>query len=161
MKTLFGFFLILSFTAFAGNKNPYGYERFYNTYGRTEGVINFRIPKLFLQAFIEQEDQDTKDFMNKIDDISLFITDESRAGLLPELKKHLPESTYHDVMIIRDGASVITIKVRGKEPGIDEFLMVVEEENSFVVLFMSGKFSHDDITELAHSIDMGKAMDMQ
>ena len=133
------------------------YVDFYNTYSHSNDVMNFKIPVLFLSAFLDKDDEELKVLLKKVNDISIFIAGESRHDLYPELYYHLPDIYYHDVMIIKDGAEKVTFKVKETEKGFEELLMIVEDKDELVIMCMEGRFTKADVKEITESINIEAA----
>ncbi len=148
--------VIILFSSTAISCNTDGYPVFYEKYKNENNVVSFRVPTGFIKFFLDKEDQDLKNILEKINDFRLFIADDSSKILLPTLKTYLPTNKYKDVMIINDSGNRVSFKALEKNSSISEIIMLVEEDNSFVVMSIDGNFSYDDMKKLVKSVNTDK-----
>ena len=150
--------IVLSSCATSAPKDDY--PVFYKKYKHNENVVNFGLPTGLIASFLNnKEDKDLKQFLKNVDSFTFFIADDSTKALLPILGDYLPKNLYKDVMIINDNGDKVTFKARESENTISEIIMLVEEENSFVVMYIEGDFTYEQMNELIKSIDKDKVLD--
>lgn len=157
MKRLISIFIITAlFASCAVSGNVDDYSVFYKSYRNSENVVSFELPTSLMSLFLKHEDKELKEFLRNIDDFSFFIADDTSKNLLKELKNYLPEKLYKDIMIINDGGDKISFKVREVNETITEILMLIEENDSFIVMNIEGKFTQEDIKQFINSVDKQK-----
>ncbi|MBN2668549.1 MAG: DUF4252 domain-containing protein [Bacteroidales bacterium] len=147
----------LLLTGCLGAKYTKGYHDFYKKYKGSQEVVSFKLPKTLIWFFLlDEESKEARKALKNVDHINFFIADDSTKTLLKILYNYLPESEYKDAMIIKDGNDIITFKARENDKGITEMLMLIESEDSFVVMNIEGKFTYDDMKTFTQSVDVKK-----
>ena len=153
MKLLIISILMTSFIACANSQEQDDeFVDFYRNYKNTDGVIAFNLPTFLVKAIVDDSDEELEKFVKKTDDIRFFISEKNNNSLYRKLNSHLPQSTYHDLMVIKDGSSTVTFKIREHKNKIQEILMMANGDSSFVAISFTGDFTIDDAKRLAKSI---------
>jgi len=149
--------ILIVFTSNATTNNE-GYSNFYNAYKGSEDIVSFRLPTTLLSFFLyEEEDKEIRQFLNKSKNLKFFISDESKK-LLPILNKYISTNEYQDALVIKNSEDNITFKVHDNGTAISEVIMIIEEENSFVVMSFEGNFTHKDLQKFMNSVDTEKVL---
>jgi len=157
MKKLISIFVItVIFISCANSKNIIDYPDFYKTHKNDVNVTSFRLPICFISGFLKNEDKDLKQLLKNADNLNFFIAENNTTNLLNELNIYLPAKQYKDVMIINDDGNKISFKVREKNNSISEIIMLIEEDNEFVVMSIEGNFTYDEIKTFINSVDTEK-----
>ncbi len=155
MKIIISFLAVVLLSSCAISKGgEASYRNFYKKYKKTEGIVSFKIPMGLARIFVDNDDKEAKEFLKKADDVSFFIAEEKNNILFSELKNYLPIDVYKDIMVIRDGASTITFKVKDTDNTIEEIIMTVQETDSFVVMCVTGDFDLEDAKAFTKSVDI-------
>lgn len=128
------------------------YDQFYNEHKNETGVLSFRIPTDLLKVFVD-EDEDLDGILNKVDQVSFFISDERAVELMKDLRANLSEGTYKDMIEMKDGGSTIRLKAKEAADGLEELIISVEDEDSLFVLCVKGVFSFEDARRFTKSIN--------
>lgn len=140
----------------ATSSNIDDYPVFYKKYKKQENVVNFKLPSGLIRAFLDKEDKEIKHFLKHSKGVRFFIAEEPDEQLYAALKSHLPEDVYKDIMIVKDGGDQVYFKAREEKESITEIIILVEEETSFVVMSIEGKFTFEDMHQLIKSVDVKK-----
>ena len=153
MRILIISVLFTSFVA-CGNsqENNNDFTDFYQNNKNTEGVVAFELPMFLAKMVIDKDEEELEQFVKKTDDIRFFISDKSNTELYRKLENHLSPNIYHDLMIVKDGGSTVTFKIREDKDKIREILMTVVEDSSFVAISFTGKFTIEDAKKMAKSV---------
>lgn len=133
------------------------YDRFYRKYKQEEGVVTFRIPVSLIRLVVDDEDEDLDELFDKVDDVSFFAADDARSELVKGLKQNLPESTYKDMMEIKDGSSTILFKAKEAKDGLEEILMTIEDRESIFVMCITGNFTFEEAKYFIKSVNVDRA----
>lgn len=138
-----------------------GYKKFYRQYRDAPNTISFKIPGGLANFFVDKEDVEVKEFTKNIDDISFFITDNASKEMIIDLNRHLPETDYKEMMIVRDGGDEVIFLAKEEGGVIEEIIMTVVGENELVVMAMFGEFTTDDAKKLIESIKTENAINFR
>lgn len=130
------------------------FTEFYHTYKNADGVVAFELPMFLVKMVIDNDEEELEHFIKKTDDIRFFISEKGNRALFHQFENHLPKDIYHDLMIIKDGSSTVTFKIRERKNRIREILMTVTEDSAFVVISFTGNFTIEDAKKLTKSIKM-------
>jgi len=76
------------------------------------------------------------------------IQSESNDYLAKELNSCLEKGEYNDLMYIRDGSDIVRITARCKNKKIEEIIITVNDNESFVALQLVGNYSMELLKEL-------------
>jgi|GEM_PF-43539 len=75
--------------------------------------------------------------------------------LFNEVYSMVPSNTYDDLMIVKSNGADVRFMIKESSPGvIDELLMLVGEESTFVFMSIVGKIDLKRISKLANSVDI-------
>jgi len=157
-KILISFIALFIVLTCSAKTQVNGYKSFYREYRDAPNTITFKIPGGLASMFMQNEDDDVKEFMKNMDDISFFIADNATDQMLIDLNKYLPEREYKEIMIIRDGGSEVIFLAKENGDVIEEILMTVVDKNDLVVMCIFGEFTKDDAKRIAKSIKTDAAI---
>ncbi len=102
---------------------------------------------------IDDDDQEAKKALSKLNKMRFFICDHDNGFYRKAVQKYLPEGTYHDLMVIKDGKETVAFKMKEPINGrIKEIVLTVSEPNSFIAISFMGNFTVDDAKSFASSI---------
>lgn len=153
MRILIISLLLTSFLACGNSQETNNdFTEFYHAYKNTDGVVAFELPMFLAKMVIDKDEEELNDFVKKTDDIRFFISDKSNVALYRKLENHLLDGVYNDLMIIKEGTSTVTFKIRERKNMIREILMTVKEDSSFVAISFTGNFTIEDAKKMAKSV---------
>jgi hypothetical protein len=135
-------------------------EDVFEQYAGEAGVYIFRIPPGLISIFINaEENPELKQSLRNMKMIKVLIFDQSNAGkldkqdILQAFTEKMEENQFGDLLLASEGEQVIRIKYREDEEGIiQEMMILVSEEESFLGLSMVGEINLDQLTEVARSL---------
>ena len=161
-KSLSILIILIVFSSCATSQKSTGYKDFYRANKNEENVVSFGLPKGVIALFIDKkEDKELKEFFKNTDKLRFFIANDSTKVLYPELQKFLPEETYKDFMIINNGGNKVTFKVREGKNSIEEILMLVEDDSSFVVMSIEGEYTYKELSEFTKTVNVNKVVNAE
>jgi hypothetical protein len=137
-------------------------EDVFEQYAGEAGVYIFRIPPGLIGIFVNaEENPELKQSLRKMEMIKVMIFDQGKAGkldkqeILQGFNEKLEENQFSDLLLATEGKQVIRIKYREDEEGIiQEMMIMVTEEESFLGLSMVGVINLDQLTEIARSLEI-------
>jgi hypothetical protein len=157
MKTLLITLLIqLTICSFAVGQS--GFSRFFDQHKNDQGVENFTISTSIFRFFLDSNEQELKDLLAKLDEISFFIANTSTPSLTNDFEKSLPEKEYKELMIVKNGTSTVRFKAKEKSDRVDEVVMVVTEPNSLVAMCIKCNITFAEAKKLASSINVNQTV---
>jgi hypothetical protein len=150
--------LALFLLLFAGN--CLAQKQLFEKFSKMEGVTSVYISKTMLQMMPDMEIQpgmDLQGFAGRLTGI-LILTSENES-----ITKQMREATagFHDneayeiLMKVKDEESMVNFYIRKKsDQRIAELLMLVDDEDEFVIIQMLGDLTMEDIQKLTKGMDI-------
>jgi hypothetical protein len=125
---------------------------FYNTYRGVDGATNISVGSFLIRiasAFVE--DHQTRTLIRKAKRVRLIAFDDVdvlRQKDLTRLINGVKNETFEELMTVKEDGS--QVRVFGKEEGdwIRNILLLVDEEDEFVMIGIKCKMTYDDITAI-------------
>lgn len=148
--------VLISLTACSKEKRD-GFQLFYKQYHDQTGVISFKLPASLANIFVDNEDEEAKEFLKKADNVTFLIADPRSSGMIDTMNLLMPVKKWPVLMEIKDGSSTVRFMVYQQENYIRQILMTVQDGNELVIMAIKGKFTIDDAKKIAKSIDVNKA----
>ena len=110
---------------------------------------------------VDENDYEAKQALKKLNKIRFFICEKDRGFYAKKVNDYLPENTYHDLMVVKDGSETVVFKMKEIEKNeIKEIVLIVTKPNSFVAISFSGHFTMEDAKEVASSVNRDKIGDI-
>jgi hypothetical protein len=134
------------------------YSQFFDKNKNTHGVESFTISTSLFRFFLDSDEQELKDLLNKLDEVSFFIADSTTPALASELEKTLPEKEYKELMVVKNGASTVRFKAKEKSDKVNEVVMIVTEPNSLVVMCIKCDITFKEAKALASSVNINQTV---
>jgi hypothetical protein len=155
MKTILVTVLLqLALFAFAFGQSSY--SRFFETNRNAVGVESFTISTSLFRFLLDSDEQELKDLLKKLDEVSFFISDNPTPFLISDLSTTLPEKEYKEFMVVKNGTSTVRFKAKEKSDKVDEVIMIVTEPNSLVVMCIKCNITFKEARALASSVNTNK-----
>ena len=152
MKNLIiiAFTCFLSFSAFAQNQ---AIETFYNKYMDMEDITDISLEGWLLNmvATYASETDEKVDLTKKISKLRIMIMDEKnivQKNDKKSLMSGLRSGQFEELFQIRDGKTKIDFMIREEGETITNFIMLVDEVDSFILLSLEGALSLEDLKKL-------------
>lgn len=98
-----------------------------------------------------------KDIVPKIESMKIITTEKKtiKETMYSDFKKIINnEKSYEELMRIKDGKDAITFNVRKEGNDIRELIMLINEEDSFVVIQILGNFTIEDLEKITKDADV-------
>jgi hypothetical protein len=135
-------------------------EDVFEKYEGQEGVYIFRIPPGLIGIFVDGEkNPELKQSLRKMEMIKVMIFDKDERSktdkneILREFNEKLRESQFQDLLLMNEGEQTIRIKYReDEEEIIQEMMILITEEDTFLGLSMVGKIDLNQMTKVAKSM---------
>lgn len=112
----------------------------------------------------DEEAQDLMDAMEKIEAIDIHAINREDDGFkesdLNKFKKEVKKENYDELMIVRDGDTKLDFLIKEKRGKISDLLLLIDEEDEFVIVNISGEIDLNTIAKITDNLDIkgGKHM---
>lgn len=124
------------------------FKQFYRHYKHESGMINFMLPSFILNLAVIGQEEEIQELAQAASGIRVLIQEEYQDGLHKKIDSYLPASSYKTLMYVKDGSEFVNITAKIENNLIREIVMVVIDEESFVAIQLSGRFSYDMLQNL-------------
>ena len=152
MKAIIALFLTASlFTGSVEKKD--GFRKFYRQYKHETGVINFAVPSFIFKIAANGQDEEVKMIAKSTNKVRLMIKEDDGDDLYLQLDKYLTADIYKPLLHVKDGSSYVKIVAKVKDNELNEIIIAVNDEDSFVAIQLKGDYTVDMIAEMAEMID--------
>lgn len=148
--------LALAVNAQSSVINEY-FEMFADDESVTKMTINKKMFSLF--AELDVNDDDYKEFQEAvqgIDGMKLIVSEHASdpSGMYNKALKDINGSGYEELMSIKDAEENITFVVKEKNSEIEELLMLMGGNKSFMLMSIYGKIDLNAISKMAGSMNI-------
>ena len=163
MKNLLLFILIFAFSFPAQSQQIKGVKSFYKKYKKTEGSVNFVFPgflvwlgtgianEMVKEPEIKAGLKLAKRFKTMrllvMEDVSA-VSDDDFNQLVYSVKKN----DFEDMITVREKSAKIHIMAKGKNDKLKSLLVLVKEEDSFVMMNMKTNIRAKDLNKFINEI---------
>jgi len=133
------------------------FNDFYQQNKYKEGVITFEIPSFFFHYLLRRTNVDNEtgnQLLHKIKGIQVYISERATRDEILSFERILDTSLYSELMVMRDGPSLISFKIREGHQGIEEILFSATGEKGLFILSVKGRFSREDVKTLIDQINL-------
>ncbi len=162
MKTLFITIFVFGILSSCNSQSKNDFSDFYNTHEDDIGIITFSLPIGLANAFIADDDAEAKDAFAKVSNMKFFICEKDNGYYEKKIKKYMPEGTYHDLMVVKNGKESVSFKMKEPTKGKKrEVVLIITEPESFVAISFVGNFTLNDAKEMANSIETDELGDIR
>jgi hypothetical protein len=142
--------------------NGYAQKRLFDRFSKMEGVTTVYISKAMLQMMPDmplQPGVDIRGFAGKLDGL-LIMTSENESicrMMRSESSSFAQDRAYEILMKVKDGESNVNFYIRKRSDQlIAELVMLVDGEDEFVFIQMTGNMTMDDIRKLTAGMNRRK-----
>jgi hypothetical protein len=133
----------------------------FDKYSGKEGYTSIYITSYMFEllASIDEEDKDLQSAAQGIQSIKM-LTVNTESGITgieafySEVLAALPNTSYKDLMVVKDGAQEITFKVREKDKKITELVMLVKDAKEPLLMFIEGNIDLKSLAKMSKSVDI-------
>ena len=154
------FFLALMLPGFLGiNAQKNAIDNLFEKYSETEGVTTVYISGKMLNMFsgLNEDNVEAKGVMNKLTSIMILSVDDSllnaKINFYKELGSNMNYKDYEELMVVREGTSVVKFLIKESGTRITELLMVTGG-NSNTLISIRGDIDLKSISSISKSMDI-------
>jgi Domain of unknown function (DUF4252) len=128
-------------------------DRFFNKYKQENAATSFAMgrPGLWLSAAFSG-DKDAAGWLDKISAIRLLALDNQHISGLDDdvavLDRKLERDHFDELLTVRDGKSNVKILAKQDAKFIRNVVLLVNDENDFVLVHLTGRFSYNDLSKI-------------
>jgi hypothetical protein len=133
-------------------------NKIFDKYEDEDNIVIISISKAMFKLIpgnINAGNIDISNIIPKIESMRLMTSSkkEIKEKLNLEIKKLIDsDKNYETLMRIKDGKSNTIFSVRNKDNFISELIMLIDNEESFTVIYITGNFVLEDIQKIAENI---------
>lgn len=132
-------------------------NKLFDKYENEDDITVISISKAMFKMIpgnVNTNDVNIESIMHKIEFMRILTSDKTnlKEMMNSEFKSFIESNkNYEELMRIKNGKAIITFNARKNGDIISELVMLVNEENNFVVIQIAGNFTLDDVQEIAKS----------
>lgn len=132
-------------------------NKLFEKYENEDDITVISISKAMFKMMpdnMNTNDVNIESIMHKIEFMRILTSDKAnlKETMNSEFKSLIDnDKNYEELMRIKNGKAIITFNARKNGDIISELVMLVNEENNFVVIQIAGNFTLDDVQEIAKS----------
>ena len=161
-KTVLVFALLVGFgtSLFAQSESDALFDRYSGQDGFTSVHITKYMFQLFADIDTESEMEEFREMAAQIDRIKILTAendsvDNSRAkSFYNQLNKSIPLNKYEELMVVNDGDEQVHMYIIKNGKNISEFLMLVSEPTSAVMISITGDIDLDKLAALSKTMNI-------
>lgn len=129
------------------------FQHFYNKHRNDPGVECFELSTSLFRLLFKNAEP-AKNVLNNIDRINIFTTESANTAMRRSLYDHLPGRIYKDLASIHQEGARVSFRIRESLDGIEELVMIADEDNSLFVISVQGFLSFEEAEALAGHINI-------
>ena len=131
----------------------------FEKYEGQEGIYIFRIPPGIINLLLDKSDETgLMELLAEMEMIKVIICDKSTGSekrdiILEDFNQKLSEENFEDLFMINNTDHSVRFKIHENETGnIDEIMMLMKEDESFLGLSVVGNLTYDQVSMLANKV---------
>ncbi|MCK4699013.1 MAG: DUF4252 domain-containing protein [Bacteroidales bacterium] len=139
----------------------------FEKYEGQKGIYIFRIPPGIVNFLLDKSGETgLMELLAEMEMIKVIICDKStgsekRDMILEDFNQKLSEENFEDLFMINNIDHSVQFKIHENETGnIDEIMMLIKEEDSFLGLSIVGNLTYDQISMLANEVKIDDFKDI-
>ena len=151
--------VLLIFSSSCQNNRGKAVRDIFEKYEGDEGIYIFRIPPGLVNLLLDKSDETgLVELLAKMEMIKVIICDKSsgsekRDNILEDFNQRLSEESFEDLLMINNSDHSVRFKIHEDETGnIDEIMMLMKENDSFLGLSIVGNLTYDQISMLTNKV---------
>ncbi len=160
IKNIFTTCVLLSLSLGIGQAQNNYIESFYEQYSKDERVTNVTIKGWLLDIATNiSTDESSKEVLSKITQLRILLMEDGNPVTkkeLNKLKKGIKKDDFEELMQIRDGGSHVDFYIREEDDQITNVLMLVNDNDEFVLLSLEGLLKLEDLKNIKIDTDGAK-----
>ena len=136
---------------------PKPIAQFYEKYKQRENVTDVKLQGWLLEIATNfADDEQAQKLLDKITYLRVLVMEEGNLvspGEYKSLLKDIRQSSFEELLKIREGQQDIGFYIREKGDTITDVLLLVNGQDEFVLLSLEGLFKFSDLNDLNIDID--------
>lgn len=144
---------------------PTAVQKLFNKYAGQQGFTVVDInSSLFNLLKSSDEDNNELNKPGKLNHVKILVQEEYRDKQLNfynEVMNNLPAEEYKELMVVKDSDQDMKILMKDDDDFIQEMLLVVGGEDDNVLIYISGNFNLEDLSELDDMVDVDVDLDIE
>jgi len=159
MKTKYLFLIISLFCSSLTYAQSSAFNRLFEKYENEDDITVINISKAMFNLIpgnLKTGNVDLQNIVPKIESLRMLTSDKSslKEKMASDFKEIVEkDKEYEELMRIKSGKSNVTFNLKKKGDLIRELIMLVIDEEDFVVIQILGNFLLDDIKKIAEDAD--------
>lgn len=154
MKKLITLLLIALFPVLAIAQNS-AVDQIFKKYENRDGftVVTISQGLLKMAADIDDEDQEAKEFLNRINSIKILASeDESNVNLYDEVLSSLNKKDYEELMTVKSSDEDVLMLAKKDGDVVQELILLVGGKEDNALVYISGRMSMKDMAKISKSV---------
>ena len=164
MKNLLAIAMLLCLPALL-SAQTHSINKFYNKYKHTEETMNFTIPGWIIRLgssiaknhVDEPQEKAALKLAKKIRKIKLLVMEDQNTVKPKDIQRLVDEvkakDHFEELIYVRDGDTRVNMLIRNSSDMIENMLILVSEEDEFVMVSMKTRLRFDDLNEFLKSLE--------
>ena len=133
-------------------------NRFFTKHSASDNAISVDISGLLIKvaAKIAAEEHEAAKILASINRLQVLVLEDENpvsADEMYDFTKKLRKDDFEDLMTIREGKTRVNFLIREKNDKILNLLILVSEEDNFVMLNLKGKIKFSDLNKLNFDVE--------
>ncbi|MFT5264956.1 MAG: hypothetical protein ACI8YQ_003706 [Polaribacter sp.] len=157
MKNILFLSLLICFCSSTVQAQSNSIESFYEQYAKNEKVTNVTIKGWLLDiASHITSDESSKEVLSKITQLRILLMEDGNPvtkNELSRLKKGIKKDHFEELLQIRDEGSHVDFYIREEGDHITNVLMLVNDNDEFVLLSLEGLLKLEDLKNIKIDTD--------
>lgn len=145
-------------TSGKGTFNDFYQENKYN-----EGVVTFEVPSFLFQYLVRKADvgdETGNELLRKVRGVQVYISEGASRDEITRFERILDPGLYKELMVMRDGPTLLSFKAREGRGGIEEILLTATGDEGLFVLSLTGRFSEEDARTMISHVNLADAFNL-
>ena len=132
-------------------------NRFIDKYYNKENVTTVELSGFLLKVAAKFVDEDEgKDIIASINRLQVMVMDGTNhvtKDALKNFKSKVVKDDFEELMVIRDGSTTVDFYIKEENGVIKNILLLVNDDEEFVMLNLKGKLKFEDLQKLDFDVD--------
>ena len=133
-------------------------NRFFNKHSASKNAISVDISGILIKvaAKIAAEEHEAAEILASINRLQVLVLEDENPVSASEFQSFttkLRKDDFEDLMTVREGKTRVNFFIREKNDKIQNILILVSEEDNFVMLNLKGKIKFSDLNKLNFDVE--------
>ncbi len=143
---------------FLSNAQTESITNFWNKYNDHENATEINITGGFMKFIASFSDDEEADIAKKITALRVLVMDDGNIVAPTDFKKLVKDvkrDAFEELMTVRDGSTTVDFMIREKGDAITDVLILVNDEEDFVLLSLECMLKFSDLNKLDIEVEGG------